>query len=54
MSKSKYFFIVSMNVKTEYEDLFNEVYDTEHIPYLLEVPVYKRYLEEEDFPFLFL
>ena len=23
MSVSKYFFIVSMNVKTEYEDLFN-------------------------------
>ena len=30
MSVSKYLFIVSMNVKTEYEDLFNEVYDDEH------------------------
>ena len=39
MSKSKYIFIVSMNVKPEYENLFNEVYDKEHIPYLLEVLV---------------
>ena len=38
MSVSKYLFIVSMNVKTEYEDLFNEVYDDEHVPYLLKVP----------------
>ena len=38
MNNSKYLFIVSMNVKSEYENLFNEVYDTEHIPYLLEVP----------------
>ena len=37
MSKSKYIFIVSMNVKNEYEELFNEVYDKEHIPYLLKV-----------------
>ena len=27
MSISKFVFIVSMNVKKEYEDLFNEVYD---------------------------
>ena len=38
MSNSKYLFIVSMNVKPDYEGLFNEVYDNEHIPYLLEVP----------------
>ena len=38
MSKSKYIFIVSMNVKSEFKSLFNEVYDKEHIPYLLEVP----------------
>ena len=31
MSVSKYLFIVSMNVKTEYENLFNEVYDDEHV-----------------------
>ncbi len=30
--------IVSMDVAPEKEALFNEVYDTEHIPYLSEVP----------------
>lgn len=35
---SKYLFIVSMDVDPAYEDLFNEVYDDEHIPYLLELP----------------
>jgi hypothetical protein len=34
---SKYVFMVSMDVDPAYEDLFNEVYDTEHVPYLLEV-----------------
>jgi len=33
-----YLFIVSMDVDPAHEDLFNEVYDSEHIPYLLEVP----------------
>ena len=33
-----YLFVVSMDVDPDHEDLFNEVYDTEHIPYLLEVP----------------
>ena len=32
--KEKYLFIVSMDVSPEKEDLFNEVYDTEHVPYL--------------------
>lgn len=31
-------FIVSMDVDPEHEDLFNDVYDNEHIPFLLEVP----------------
>ncbi len=35
---AKYLFIVSMDVAPEHEALFNEVYDTEHIPSLLEVP----------------
>jgi hypothetical protein len=35
---TKYAFIVSMDVEPAYEDLFNEVYDTEHVPYLLKVP----------------
>ncbi|MEZ5823640.1 MAG: DUF4286 family protein [Geminicoccaceae bacterium] len=30
-------FVVSMNVDPAKEDLFNEVYDTEHVPFLLEV-----------------
>ncbi len=34
---SSYIFVVSMDIDAEYEDLFNEVYDTEHVPYLLEV-----------------
>jgi len=33
-----YLFVVSMDVDAEHEALFNEVYDTEHVPMLLEVP----------------
>lgn len=33
-----YVFIVSMDVQPEKEALFNEVYDTEHIPLLAKVP----------------
>ncbi len=36
--QEKYLFIVSMDVAPEKEALFNEVYDTEHVPYLSEVP----------------
>jgi hypothetical protein len=36
--KPKYLFIASMDVAPEKEALFNEVYDTEHIPELLKVP----------------
>ena len=35
---ANYVFIASMDVAPEMEDLFNEVYDQEHIPSLLEVP----------------
>ena len=35
---SKYLFVVSMDVDPDKEDLFNEVYDTEHIPNLSKVP----------------
>ncbi len=35
---SKYIFIAAMDVEAEYEELFNEVYDNEHVPYLMEVP----------------
>jgi hypothetical protein len=34
----KYLFIVSMDVAQEKEALFNEVYDTEHVPLLAKVP----------------
>ena len=37
-SKARYIFIASMDVDPEKEDLFNEVYDTEHVPLLLKVP----------------
>jgi len=36
--KSKYLFVVSMDVDPAKEALFNEVYDTEHVPNLLKVP----------------
>jgi hypothetical protein len=36
--KEKYLFIVSMDVAPEKEALFNEVYDTEHVPLLSKVP----------------
>ena len=35
---SKYLFVVSMDVDPDKEALFNEVYDTEHVPYILKVP----------------
>jgi hypothetical protein len=48
-AKARYIFIASMDVKPEKEALFNELYDTEHVPLLLKVPgVYsaKRYTRE--------
>lgn len=35
---AKYLFTASMDVDPAKEDLFNEVYDTEHVPQLLKVP----------------
>jgi hypothetical protein len=35
---TKYIFVVSMDVAKDKEALFNEVYDTEHIPLLSKVP----------------
>ena len=35
---ANYIFIVSMDMEAEYEDLFNEVYDTEHVPNICNVP----------------
>ena len=36
--KTKYLLIASMDVEPDKEALFNEVYDTEHVPNLLKVP----------------
>lgn len=49
MSTPKYIFIASMDVDEDKEDIFNEVYDTEHIPMLSDVPgvhSIKRYIAE--------
>ena len=35
---TKYLFVASMDVDSDKEELFNEVYDTEHVPNLLKVP----------------
>ena len=35
---TKYIYIASMDIDSEKEELFNEVYETEHIPALLSVP----------------
>ena len=35
---TKYAFVVSMDVAKDKEALFNEVYDTEHVPLLMKVP----------------
>ena len=48
-AKARYIFIASMDVDPAKEALFNELYDTEHVPLLLKVPgVYsaKRYKRE--------
>jgi len=37
-TQSRYFFVVSMDVAPDKEELFNDVYDTEHVPYLTSVP----------------
>jgi hypothetical protein len=37
-TKARYIFIVSLDVDPDKEDLFNELYDTEHVPLLLKVP----------------
>jgi hypothetical protein len=47
--KARYIFTAAMDVEPEKEALFNEVYDTEHIPLLLKVPgviSVTRYVQE--------
>ncbi|MEC7943348.1 MAG: hypothetical protein VX178_04765, partial [Pseudomonadota bacterium] len=36
--ETKYFFEVSMDIDADKEDLFNEVYDEEHVPFISTVP----------------
>ena len=36
--ETRYLFVVSMDVQPDKDALFNEVYDTEHVPYLTAVP----------------
>jgi hypothetical protein len=48
-AQARYIFIASMDVDPAKEDLFNEVYDAEHVPFLLQVPGVlsaKRYRSE--------
>jgi len=37
-SKARYIFIASLDIDPAKENLFNELYDTEHVPLLLKVP----------------
>jgi hypothetical protein len=37
-AKAKFVFIASMDVDPDKDAIFNEVYDTEHIPLILKVP----------------
>ena len=50
---AKYLFVVSMDVEKEKEALFNEVYDTEHVPLLSKVPGVRGVsrIQGEDFAF---
>ena len=49
--KSRYLFVASMDVDPNKEALFNEVYDTEHIPNLLKVPGVHAVTRMEGEPF---
>jgi hypothetical protein len=48
---SRYLFVVSMDVEPDKEALFNEVYDTEHVPTLLKVPGVRAVTRAEGEPF---
>ncbi|MEM6440193.1 MAG: hypothetical protein AAF763_10945 [Pseudomonadota bacterium] len=45
-----YLFVVSMDVAPEKEALFNEVYDDEHVPFLLKVPGVRRVTRAKSVP----
>jgi hypothetical protein len=48
---SKYLFVASMDVDPDKAALFNEVYDTEHVPNLLKVPGVHAVARMEGEPF---
>lgn len=48
---SRYLFVASMDVDPDKEALFNEVYDTEHVPNLLRVPGVRAVTRVEGEPF---
>jgi hypothetical protein len=50
--RSKYLFVVSMDVDPDKEAVFNEVYDTEHVPNLLRVPGVHAAARMEGEPFV--
>jgi hypothetical protein len=50
--KSRYLFIASMDVDPDKDALFNEVYDTEHVPNLLKVPGVHAVARIEGEPFV--
>jgi len=50
--KSRYLFVASMDVDSDKEALFNEVYDTEHVPNLLKVPGVRSVTRLEGEPFV--
>ena len=49
--QSRYLFVASMDVDLDKEALFNEVYDTEHVPNLLKVPGVHAVARMEGEPF---
>jgi hypothetical protein len=53
MAKAGYLFVASMDVDPAFEDLFNEVYDTDHIPHLLSVPGVRSVRRMKGVPFRF-
>jgi hypothetical protein len=50
--KSRYLFVVSMDVAPDKEALFNEIYDTEHVPNLSKVPGVHAVARMEGEPFV--
>ena len=51
---TKYLFVVSMDVAKDKEALFNEVYDSEHVPNLLKVPGVRAATRMQGEPFVML